>query len=290
LTTVKKDAPGSWRMRDVFPYQDSGMLDLIVNLDRMEEGAPACAVGLATAARLGAFVTGIHVVAVYPPIMTVPEAIAMLDTEERAAQGFAANWRTACERRGVRGEWEVIRGAYVPVLAKRSRLAQFIVTELPVHDPDAPIGFDNITRTLFGDASPMLLVPETWTREAPLDRIAIAWNGSGEAAGAVKAALPLLQKAACVQVLDGERMGLPGLSPPPLPLRAWLERHGVTVEWRRFEHGGNTGRALLEAARAMEANLLVMGAWGRSRLSELALGGATRHVLDHTHLPLLMAH
>jgi nucleotide-binding universal stress UspA family protein len=75
-----------------------------------------------------------------------------------------------------------------------------------------------------------------------------------------------------------------------LPLRAWLERHGVTVEWQRFDGGGHTGRALLEAARTMDANLLVMGAWGRSRLSELALGGATRYVLDHTHLPLLMAH
>lgn len=266
------------------------MLDLIINLDRLEEDTPAGMVGLATARRLGAFATGIHVVAVYPPVMAMPEALAMLDTEERSAQTFAAQWGALCSQHGVQGEWEVIRGAYVPILAKRSRLAQFIVTELPVRNPDAPIGFDNITRTLFDDASPMLLVPETWRGHTSPDRVLVAWNGSGEAAGAVKAALPLLKRAGKVLVLDGERTGLPGLSPPPLPLRAWLERHGVTVEWQRFDKGANVGRALLEAARDFEAELLVMGAWGRSRLSELALGGATRHVLDHAHLPLLMAH
>jgi nucleotide-binding universal stress UspA family protein len=75
-----------------------------------------------------------------------------------------------------------------------------------------------------------------------------------------------------------------------LPLRAWLARQGVTVEWERFDDSPHTGKALLDEARAMDADLLVMGAWGRSRLSELVLGGATRHVLDHTHLPVLMAH
>ncbi len=266
------------------------MLDLIINLDRLEDDTPACVVGLAMARRLGAFATGIHVVAVYPPVMAMPEALAMLDTEERAAQTYTARWDALCEQHGVKGEWEVIRGAYVPILAKRSRLAQFIVTELPVRNPDAPIGFDNITRTLFDDAAPMLLVPETWRGTGAADRILVAWNGSGEAAGAVKAALPLLKRAAQVTVLDGERTGLPGLSPPPLPLRAWLERHGVSVQWQHFDKGANVGKALLEVAKGMEADLLVMGAWGRSRLSELALGGATRHVLDHAHLPLLMAH
>ena len=266
------------------------MLDLIINLDRLEDDAPACAVGLATASALGAFATGMHVVAVYPPVMAMPEALAMLDTEERAAQTFSARWDALCAQHGVQGEWEVIRGAYVPILAKRSRLAQFIVTELPVRNPDAPIGFDNITRTLFDDGAPMLLVPETWRSTAAPRRIVVAWNGSGEAASAVKAALPLLTRAEKVLVLDGERTGLPGLSPPPLPLRAWLDRHGVAVQWQRFDQGAHVGKALLDASRELSADLLVMGAWGRSRLSELALGGATRYVLDHTHLPLLMAH
>lgn len=266
------------------------MLDIIINVERMDDDAAANVVGMATARQLGAFVTGMHVVAVYPPIMAMPEAMVLLDSEERAAQAQSGWWNALCERHGVHGGWEVIRGMYVPILAKRSRLAQFIMTDLPVSNPDSPIGFDNITRALFGDAAPMLLVPETWQGVATLERVLIAWNGSGEAADAVKAALPLLQRASKVRVLDGERTGLPGLAPPALPLRAWLSRQGVTVEWERFDDPPHTGKALLDAAKAMDAQLLVMGAWGRSRLSELVLGGATRHVLEHTHLPLLMAH
>lgn len=266
------------------------MSELIVNVDQMEEQAPCVRLGLAIAGQLKAFVTGIHVVAVYPPIMTIPEAMAMLDTEERAAQAHSGWWQTQCEKFGVSGAWEVIRGSYVPILAKRSRLAQFMVTTLPVNDPDSPIGFDNITRTLFGDASPMLLVPDTWEGVTAPKRVLIAWDGSGEAADAVKAALPLLQSAEWVRVLDGERTGLPGLAPPALPLREWLTRQGVTVQWELFDAPANVGKAFLDEALAGDADLLVMGAWGRSRISELMLGGATRHVLEHTHLPLLMAH
>lgn len=267
------------------------MLDLIINVDPMRDDAPAVRLGMAIAKRHAAFVTGLHVVAVYPPIMAIPEAMALLDMEEKAAAVRDIWWYDLCNRFEVKGEWEVIRGVYVPVLAKRSRLADFIVSALPVDAPDAPIGFDNITRTLFADASPMLLVPDSWAGSASPDSILIAWNGSGEAADAIRAALPLLRSARSVRVLDGEIDGLPGVSPPPLPLRQWLSRHGVEVQWQQFNPSGQeAGKALLQEARDMGADLLVMGAWGRSRLSELVLGGATRHVLEHTHLPLLLAH
>ena len=52
----------------------------------------------------------------------------------------------------------------------------------------------------------------------------------------------------------------------------------------------NAGEALLVQAFAMQADLLVMGAWGHSRMSELILGGTTRHVLKHAQLPVLLAH
>jgi nucleotide-binding universal stress UspA family protein len=93
-----------------------------------------------------------------------------------------------------------------------------------------------------------------------------------------------------VQVFDGERSGLPGISPPPLPLRAWFQRHGIEAKWQPFPVEHDEGPALLAAAKAFGADLLIMGAWGRSRISELALGGATRWMLKHTTLPLFLAH
>ena len=267
------------------------MLDLIINADQLRDDAPVVRLGLSIAARNAAFVTGVQIVASYPPIMMSPAAAGLIESHEREARARSIWWHELCDRRDLRGEWEVLCGDPVMVLAKRSRLADFIVSALPVDAPDAPIGFDNITRTLFADASPMLLVPDSWAGSASPDSILIAWNGSGEAADAIRAALPLLRSARSVRVLDGEIDGLPGVSPPPLPLRQWLSRHGVEVQWQQFNPSGQeAGKALLQEARDMGADLLVMGAWGRSRLSELVLGGATRHVLEHTHLPLLLAH
>ncbi len=79
-----------------------------------------------------------------------------------------------------------------------------------------------------------------------------------------------------MQVLDGERSGLPGISPPPLPLRTWFQRHGIEAQWHPFSAEHDEGLTLLAAAKAFRADLLVMDAWGRSQISELAMGGATR--------------
>ncbi|MET0330333.1 MAG: universal stress protein, partial [Dyella sp.] len=185
---------------------------------------------------------------------------------------------------------EVIRGPYVSVLAKRSQLTDLLVCALPVSAPEAPAGFDLLTRVMFDDAAPMLLLPDAWTGSLSPKRVLIAWNGSGEAARAVRAALPLLRRATDVVVLDGERPGPTGFSPPPLGLRDWLNRQGVVAQWSSLEVISDVGMALQARAQAMHADLLVMGAWGHSRMNELVLGGATRWLLDNAAQPLLLSH
>lgn len=265
------------------------MLDLIINVEELDQETPAIRLGMAIAKRQDGFVTGLHVVAVYPSIMAIPEAWAALDTEEQAAHERTGWWQDLCERNGVRGEWEVLRGLFVPVLARRSRMADLVISMSPAGTADLPLGFDNITRTLFADASPMLLVPAGWAGTTAPDRVLIAWNDSGEATDAIRSALPLLRMASQVHVLEGEREpGVEGLEAPPLPLLDWLERQGVKVQRRQVFDGRHVGKTLLDEAEAMHADLLVMGAWGRSRFSELVLGGTTHHVLEHARLPLLL--
>ena len=266
------------------------MLDLIVNISQNALNPSWPGNVLALAQRQQAFVTGLQIVGVNPSLMAIPSAISLLAEEEQAAVQRRDWWLHLCEDAGIRGEWEVIRGISTQALAKRSRLVDFMIGELPVSDPGAPIGFDDITRALFARAAPMLLVPDTYHDRLRADRVVIAWNGSGEATQAVKAALPLLTQASAVQVLDGERSGLPGISPPPLPLRAWFQRHGIKAQWHPFPIEHDEGPALLAKATAFDADLLIMGAWGRSRISELALGGATRWMLKHATLPLFLAH
>lgn len=266
------------------------MLDLIVNIGQTTANPSWPGYALALAKRQQAFLTGLQVVAVYPSLMAIPEAISLLAAEEQDALGRRDWWLRLCHEAGIRGEWEVIRGMAIRALAKRSQLADFMIAELRISKPEAPAGFDEATRGLFARAAPMLLVPDTYHDDTYGERIVIAWNGSSEAAQAVKAALPLLTKASAVQVLDGERSGLPGISPPPLPLRAWFQRHGIEVQWQPFQVEHDEGPALQAAAKAFRTDLIVMGAWGRSRLSELALGGVTRWMLTHATLPVFLAH
>jgi len=266
------------------------MYEMIVNVDRMQEDTCAIQLGLAVARQQQAFVAGVHIVQQVPSVTAIPDALAILETEEQSARECAPWWNGLCRQAEVEGAWEVFRGRYVPVLATRSRMADLLVCSAPARR-DVPAGWDSITRTLFAGGAPMLLVPDAWRIRGAPDRVLVAWNGSGESTEAIRAALPLLRKASQVHLLDGWRETLPGFGPPTLAVGEWLARQGVTVRQRRSFHPGElAGAHLLREAEAMRADLLVMGAWGRSRISELVLGGTTHHVLSHAHLPLLLAH
>ena len=122
---------------------------------------------------------------------------------------------------------------------------------------------------------------------------AIAWDGSFEAARAVRAALPLLKDAAEIAILqDPERLETrQGSSADPERLKAYLGAHGVAVETVMQVRGAKVGPALLDAAQAFGAALLVAGAYRHSRLAEALFGGATRAFLEARDGPhLLIAH
>jgi nucleotide-binding universal stress UspA family protein len=139
---------------------------------------------------------------------------------------------------------------------------------------------------------PAIVVPAN-VREAKLDCVALAWNGAPEAVRAIHAALPLLKRAARVVLLRGEQRNafLDITWKPPFEIDTHLRRHGIAFDERNIgaddEHAGE---AILEAAGKVDASLVVMGAYGRTRFSEWALGGATRHVLHHTRVPVFMRH
>ena len=122
-----------------------------------------------------------------------------------------------------------------------------------------------------------------------LDRpIVIAWNGSPEAAAAMRAALPLLGLARNVQLVEIEKRITP--YPPDLAAR-YLARHGIEAEIvQREPVDGSVGKAIERAAFDIDAGMIVMGAYGHSRLREFLLGGVTRELLGECGLPLLLSH
>ena len=144
-----------------------------------------------------------------------------------------------------------------------------------------------IQACLFDARLATLIVPEA----VPVSigrHVAIAWKPSEAAGRAVEAALKLL-RAEQVTILeeteDGDHTTQPATSPP------LLQQAGIAVATHRFEaRGRQVGEALLEEARAVGADVLVMGAYTHGRLAELILGGATREVLAASDLQVLMHH
>lgn len=267
------------------------MFEILVNIEEMRDDNPVVQTGLSLASRHNAYVTGLNIVEVLPSTMAMPDVMAVLATQEYEARRCDTWWAKQCCGHGVNGTWEVIRGVYVPVLARRSCMADIVVSRLPNREAGYPTGMEHVTRVLLTAASPMLLVPSEWSGSFRQERVLVAWNSTKESMHALRAAVPFLREARQVCLVDGASDELPGVAPPPLPVRDWLTRQGITLHSvQKLPATTKAGEALLIQAFAMRADLLVMGAWGHSRMSELILGGATRHVLKHAPLPVLLSH
>lgn len=144
---------------------------------------------------------------------------------------------------------------------------------------------------IFEVGRPCLLYPNERQDALSLDSILISWDFSRHAARAVGDALPMLKTAKTVRVLAvrGEKsLPIEDLKAPILEL---LAAHRVEAEFVEVELGAHSiGRIILDQAHAARADLIVMGAYGHSRLKEFVLGGATKEILNNTRIPLLMSH
>lgn len=245
--------------------------------------------------RHDAHLTALYVATIAPTAFTAPEAVALQMLEANREFDDAKRHRDTWEKRyaahGIRGDWVVAQGDPVEAICHAGRAADLIVIERPATQPEAPIGWGITSRTVFAAATPVLAVPDTARGPVQTERIVVAWNASAEATRAVHGALPLLRRAAHVTVLSGKPTPSWSRQIPRLDLERYLARHGVRAQFRPFDaEGRDTGAALLDAATEAHADLVVMGAWGHSRVAQLVLGGSTRHLFQHSTVPLLVAH
>jgi nucleotide-binding universal stress UspA family protein len=139
---------------------------------------------------------------------------------------------------------------------------------------------------------PVLVVPAGCRNTAVGSRIVVGWNASTEASRAVLAALPLLRNAQLVRVavIAPQLLALRHGEEPGADLATYLARHGVRVEVAVDDAETEAGAALLRQAEHVGADLIVAGAYGRSRYREWIAGGATRSLLDNQQVPVLLAH
>lgn len=274
------------------------MKDLLAFADNHGDWETSFGFAARLAARLDARLTGVNI---YPTpavpggfygasdtFATILESVRKAETDAYAAGSSFIAW---ARNEGVPGaSWQVAEGNPGDVLQRLGNRHDLLVMarNAGVSDDHFRLG-----QILVKSGLPLLLLPPAWTQPAQFDCIALAWNGTAEALRAIHAAGPLLQRARRIVILRGElRDAYAEIGwLPPFDLSAYLAFHELDAEVLGIaEAGDDAGSALLEAAHLQRADLLVMGGYGRSRFSEWVFGGATRHVLAQSPLPVLLRH
>ena len=272
------------------------MRDILCRVTRIEPWNAGVSYAADLAARIGGIATGVYVHA--SPLDSMPRfgsselfGTLLRHARERLALAQACGeafveYARALGARDAR--WQIAEG-YVPaVLAHLALRHDVLVLERDEHV--STNAASELGRLLFGASLPCIVTPEGVTK-ARLERIALAWNGSLEAIRSIHAALPLIRRAASVILLRGESGASPAAHgwQPPFSIDAYLARHAIRARSEAVPAArARAGEALLAAATHAAADLLVMGAYGRSRVSEWTFGGATRTVLREARIPVFL--
>lgn len=169
-------------------------------------------------------------------------------------------------------------------------------SDITVIWPELPAG-ETLRRkaiegALFSSGKPLLLLPEGAPATLSPKRIMIAWDSHIEATRAVRESLRMLEGADEVRLVlvdPGEGANGQG-SEPGADAAAYLARHGAKVTVDRLPGQGHSVAEILRRhAVDCAADLLVMGAYGHSRMRERVFGGVTESMLEEPPVPILMA-
>jgi nucleotide-binding universal stress UspA family protein len=275
--------------------------NILVHVDQTKACPKRIDAAINLALQYEAHLTGLYVMAEPSGASFVrgylpPEIIeAIASRAEDLANRKLARFSAAAERNQVAFETRIDRGFDVEladILSMHARYADLLVVG-QVDPDDAPAGRHLPDQLVLACGRPVLLIPYIGPATMLGQRVVVAWDASREAARAVSDALPILEKASSVTVMtvnprerDNGHGEVPGAD-----IAVYLARHGVKVEVQRIDARDiDVGNLLLSRVADDGADLLVMGAYGHSRLREVVLGGATRTILGEMTVPVLMSH
>ena len=168
-----------------------------------------------------------------------------------------------------------------------ARLFDLTVVGRPVQGASTPAA-STLETVLFDSGRPILIAPPSAPKSLGGTAV-VSWNASTETARAVAFAMPFLRRAERVVVLAVEGVMVPG--PSTAEAARHLQLNGIAAEVREAATSGRSGgETILAEAAALGADLLVKGAYTRSRLRQMIFGGATSKILAEAELPVFMAH
>jgi nucleotide-binding universal stress UspA family protein len=272
--------------------------DLLVHVD----GSKVSTVRVDAAIRLAqahdAHLTGLYVlprfeIPVYAEVQ-VPDEILAAQREAALARAAEAEkvFRVATDKAGWSSEWRFVEDRLAPTLALHARYVDLVIVGQRGDTDPSSMSNGVAEHVVLQSGRPTLVVPYIGAPDSIGKHVLVAWDGSREAGRAVHEAMPFLEQAQAVTVLainppehaDENRI-------PSADICQHLARHGVNAEAAHIEaHDITVGDMLLSRAADRGADLIVMGAYGHSRFREFVLGGATRNLLEHMTVPVLMAH
>jgi len=212
---------------------------------------------------------------------------------KEAAQAAIAKFEETARRNALSAESRWVDSDYAGIGDLFARMArQFDISVVAQAEPDA-VGPERliVEAALFDSGRPVLIVPYIQKTPLKLGRAMACWDGSRSAARAIADALPFLARAKAVEILTvtgeaGKSSELEGTD-----IAHHLARHGVKVEVeRQVARDIDVASVILSRVADTNADLIVMGGYGHSRLREFVLGGATRGILGSMTVPVLMSH
>ncbi|MBV8888075.1 MAG: universal stress protein [Alphaproteobacteria bacterium] len=274
--------------------------DMLIVIDEAASAAARLAPAATLAKRLNARLTGLYATGfpigtTYGDLAGWAELMDAFMAAQRAeANAAEAAFRQELGRYQIEGDWVYSETDRTRSIIDRARLYDLVVLAQP--DPDAeprlqpPLRLEEV---VLACGRPVLVIPYAGPFADLGHRALVAWNGSREATRALHDALFLLEGAEAVTVVEIDpavnEAGEPGLG--AADVAAFLTRRGIAAE-------AETARSddvavpdlLLSRAAEIGADVIVMGAYGHSRLREYVLGGASRSIFHQMTVPVLMAH
>jgi nucleotide-binding universal stress UspA family protein len=212
---------------------------------------------------------------------------ATMDRLKQEARAAEANFTELLRNHDVQGEWRSASGLAAPQIPRWANAVDLVV--LGQTDPDNP-GWEAPETIILSCGRPVLVVPYAGRFDRVGESVLIAWNGSRESSRAMHDALPLMARSSAATALS--------VNPGPTESAALtgdvvlhLARHGLQTKAELVETKELAASdVVLSRVADLGADLVVMGAYGHSRLREMILGGMTREILRHMTVPVLMAH
>ena len=178
-----------------------------------------------------------------------------------------------------------------PFLADHMRFFDLAILPLPYGYARTHIDIAAFEACLFGADIPVIVVPDAATLQAPKSRILVAWDNGSEALIAARASLPIAKAVELtdITIIDPSHAGS-DRSDPGGRLAQLLARSGANVEINvTAKLRSSVAEQILQRATETDAELIVMGAYGHSRLKEAVLGGVTRSMMQHSTVPVFLA-